>query len=235
MKNVLGRVVDADSADFGWRDFRDLLVRARIQLGGPIVPARDNVRPHLTKPLRTFITASADWLTVFQLLTYALLPHGLRCAADMLYLGGGQASGVPDRLGYVGRRRVLRRVAVGEFSTDEGDQVVGRDVASTNGEAEIARLLLAAGTSPDSKSRLGSEGTPLCAAACWGYTGTVRQLLAHSADPNLHEDTARAALPSTERSTAPIPKLSPSSPQREQPPRGTTDHRRSSSGIQSAR
>ncbi|MFD9604321.1 ankyrin repeat domain-containing protein [Streptomyces sp. NPDC059970] len=69
-------------------------------------------------------------------------------------------------------------------------------MASTNGEAEIARLLLAAGTSPDSESRLGSEGTPLCAAACWGYTGTVRQLLAHSADPNLHEDhgTGRSPL-----------------------------------------
>lgn len=37
---------------FGWRDFRDLIVRARIQLGGPIVLVRDNVRLHLTKPLR---------------------------------------------------------------------------------------------------------------------------------------------------------------------------------------
>ncbi|MFC8262848.1 transposase [Streptomyces sp. NPDC057291] len=56
---------------FGWRDFRDLLVCARIQLGGPIVLVWDNVRIHLTAPLREFIAANADWLTVFQLPTYA--------------------------------------------------------------------------------------------------------------------------------------------------------------------
>ncbi|WP_405690751.1 hypothetical protein [Streptomyces sp. NBC_00057] len=43
--------------DFGRRDFRDLLVRARIQLGGPIVLVWDNVRIHLTAPLRKFIAA----------------------------------------------------------------------------------------------------------------------------------------------------------------------------------
>lgn len=35
---------------FGWRDFRDLLVRARIQVGGPIVVVWDNVR--FTSPSR---------------------------------------------------------------------------------------------------------------------------------------------------------------------------------------
>ncbi|WP_405605333.1 ankyrin repeat domain-containing protein [Streptomyces sp. NBC_01410] len=61
--------------------------------------------------------------------------------------------------------------------------------ASVNGEADIARLLLAAGASPDTESSgLGAEGTPLCAAACWGHTETVRELLAHGADPNLRED-----------------------------------------------
>ncbi|MEI5520369.1 transposase [Streptomyces brasiliscabiei] len=56
---------------FGWRDFRDLLIRARIQLGGPIVLVRDNARLHLAKPLREFIETTADWVTVFQLPTYA--------------------------------------------------------------------------------------------------------------------------------------------------------------------
>ncbi|WP_346768651.1 transposase [Streptomyces sp. DASNCL29] len=56
---------------FGWRGFRDLLVRARAQLGGPIVLVWDNVRIHLTAPLREFIAANADWLTVFQLPSYA--------------------------------------------------------------------------------------------------------------------------------------------------------------------
>ncbi|WP_275462335.1 ankyrin repeat domain-containing protein [Streptomyces noursei] len=62
-------------------------------------------------------------------------------------------------------------------------------LASVQGEAEVARLLLEAGAFPDTESSgLGSEGTPLCAAACWGHIETVRQLLAHGADPNLRED-----------------------------------------------
>ncbi|WP_443048468.1 ankyrin repeat domain-containing protein [Streptomyces sp. HUAS 31] len=62
-------------------------------------------------------------------------------------------------------------------------------LASVQGEAEVARLLMEAGASPDAESRgAGSEGTPLCAAACWGHTETVRELLAHGADPNLRED-----------------------------------------------
>ncbi|MFF8513260.1 transposase [Streptomyces sp. NPDC015492] len=56
---------------FGWRDFRDLIVRARIQLGGPIVLGWDNVRLHLTAGMREFIEVNAAWLTVFQLPTYA--------------------------------------------------------------------------------------------------------------------------------------------------------------------
>lgn len=51
----------------GWRDLRDLLVRAHIQLGGPIVLVWDNLRMHLVEPLREFIADHADWLTVFQL------------------------------------------------------------------------------------------------------------------------------------------------------------------------
>ncbi|KAF5990522.1 transposase [Streptomyces sp. WAC00263] len=47
------------------------MVRAHIQLGGPIVLVWDNVRIHLTAALREFIAADADWLTVFQLPTNA--------------------------------------------------------------------------------------------------------------------------------------------------------------------
>lgn len=56
---------------FGWRDIRGLTVRARIQLGGPIVLIWDNVRLHLTRPLRDLTAANEDWLTVVQLPTYA--------------------------------------------------------------------------------------------------------------------------------------------------------------------
>ncbi|WP_328935951.1 MULTISPECIES: ankyrin repeat domain-containing protein [unclassified Streptomyces] len=61
--------------------------------------------------------------------------------------------------------------------------------AAVNGEAVIVGLLLSSGASPDVESRgVGAEGTALCAAACWGHTGTVRELLAFGADPNLRED-----------------------------------------------
>lgn len=55
----------------GRRDFCRLAVRARIQLGGPIVLVRDNVRLHLTPGMREFIDRNADWLTVFHLPAYA--------------------------------------------------------------------------------------------------------------------------------------------------------------------
>ncbi len=55
----------------GWRDLRDLLVRARIQLGGPIVLVWDNLRMHLVETMRRFIADHADWLTVFQLPSYS--------------------------------------------------------------------------------------------------------------------------------------------------------------------
>lgn len=99
--------------------------------------------------------------------------------------------------------------------------------ASVNGEADIARLLLAAGASPDTESSgLGAEGTPLCAAACWGHTETVRELLAHGADPNLREDHGTGWAPWTGQTTAPIPKLPRSSPQRARPPARAALHSR---------
>ncbi|MET7435985.1 MULTISPECIES: ankyrin repeat domain-containing protein [Streptomyces] len=62
-------------------------------------------------------------------------------------------------------------------------------LAAVQGEADIARMLMEAGAFPDRESSgPGSEGTPLCAAACWGHTETVRELLTHGADPNLRED-----------------------------------------------
>ncbi|MFG2919872.1 transposase [Kitasatospora sp. NPDC048298] len=54
-----------------WQDYRDLLIRAHIQLGGPIVLVWDNLRAHLMPPMQEFIKASKDWLTVFQLPSYA--------------------------------------------------------------------------------------------------------------------------------------------------------------------
>ncbi|MFD4558000.1 ankyrin repeat domain-containing protein [Streptomyces sp. NPDC058469] len=82
---------------------------------------------------------------------------------------------------------VLRAGADPERADSEGTTPLY--AASVNGRASIAGLLLSAGASPDTESGgIGAEGTPLCAAACWGHADTVRELLAHGADPNLRED-----------------------------------------------
>nr|WSX54155.1 transposase [Streptomyces sp. NBC_00974] len=56
---------------FTWRDYRDLIVRAHIQLGAPVVLVWDNLRAHLMPQMRAFIEANADWLTVFQFPSYS--------------------------------------------------------------------------------------------------------------------------------------------------------------------
>ncbi|MGW1209163.1 ankyrin repeat domain-containing protein [Streptomyces sp. NPDC002499] len=99
-------------------------------------------------------------------------------------------------------RRLFNAIPVGDTTAVKAALRAGADpeqvdgegttplyAASVQGQAEIARLLLAAGASPDIESSgIGAEGTPLCAAACWGHTETVRELLAYGADPNARED-----------------------------------------------
>jgi len=61
--------------------------------------------------------------------------------------------------------------------------------AAVAGDAGLVELLLRAGADANLLSAgPGGEGTPLCAAACWGYVDVVRSLLAHGADPNQAED-----------------------------------------------
>ncbi|MET8676065.1 transposase [Streptomyces sp. NPDC004647] len=55
---------------FAWTDYRDLLTVAHQQLGGPIVLIWDNLNTHLTSGMREFV-AARDWLTVYQLPSYA--------------------------------------------------------------------------------------------------------------------------------------------------------------------
>ncbi|MBA4867379.1 transposase, partial [Streptomyces sp. PSKA54] len=55
---------------FAWTDYRDLVVRAHIQLGGPIVLVWDNLNTHLAAGMKKF-AAEHDWLTVFQFPSYA--------------------------------------------------------------------------------------------------------------------------------------------------------------------
>lgn len=55
---------------FSWRDYRDLLIAAHQQLGGPIVLVRDNLNTRLTAGMRRYI-ADRDRLIVLQLPPYA--------------------------------------------------------------------------------------------------------------------------------------------------------------------
>jgi transposase len=55
---------------FAWSDYRDLLIAAHRQLGGPIVLIWDNLNTHLAAGMCAF-TAAQNWLTVIQLPAYA--------------------------------------------------------------------------------------------------------------------------------------------------------------------
>ncbi|MEV4928094.1 transposase, partial [Streptomyces roseoverticillatus] len=55
---------------FTWQDYRDLIVRAHIQLKGPIVPIWDNLNVHRSTGIREY-AAGHDWLTIVQLPTYS--------------------------------------------------------------------------------------------------------------------------------------------------------------------
>ncbi len=55
---------------FAWQDYRDLLVRAHVQLGAPITVVWDNLNTHRTAGLRDY-AADHDWLTIVQLPSYS--------------------------------------------------------------------------------------------------------------------------------------------------------------------
>ncbi|GAA3084721.1 hypothetical protein GCM10020000_83930 [Streptomyces olivoverticillatus] len=62
---------------FSWRDYRDLLIAAHQQLGGPIVLVWDNLNVHKAAGLREF-AATRDWLTIYYLPPYAPRPQPRR-------------------------------------------------------------------------------------------------------------------------------------------------------------
>lgn len=55
---------------FSWRHYRDLLIAAHQQVGGPIVPVWDNLNIHKAADLREWAGAR-DWLTTYHLPPYA--------------------------------------------------------------------------------------------------------------------------------------------------------------------
>ncbi|MEU0113431.1 transposase [Streptomyces bobili] len=55
---------------FSWQDYRALLVRAHIQLGGPIVVVGDNLDTHPAAGLKRY-EAEREWFTTVRLPPYA--------------------------------------------------------------------------------------------------------------------------------------------------------------------
>ncbi|MFI1539748.1 transposase [Streptomyces anandii] len=58
------------SKSYTWQDCCDLLVRAHLRLGAPIVVVRDNPNTHRAAGMRKY-AAGHDWLTVIQLPSYS--------------------------------------------------------------------------------------------------------------------------------------------------------------------
>ncbi|MFB6784517.1 transposase [Streptomyces sp. NPDC056352] len=74
---------------FTWTEYRDLLIAAHQQLGGPIVLIWDNLNVHKDHRMRAFIDAT-DWITVYYLPPYApdLNPVEVSRAGDGLHVWG---------------------------------------------------------------------------------------------------------------------------------------------------
>ncbi|WP_444544898.1 IS630 family transposase [Streptomyces camponoticapitis] len=94
---------------FGWKDYRGLIVRAHIQLGGPIVLVWDNLRMHLVAPLREFFAANTAWLTVFQLPAYAPDLNPQECVWSLVKRDIGNLAAVDlSQITRVVKRRLKR-------------------------------------------------------------------------------------------------------------------------------
>ncbi|WP_420082048.1 IS630 family transposase (plasmid) [Streptomyces sp. JL4002] len=94
---------------FSWKDYRDLLVRAHIQLGGPIVVVWDNLNTHLAAGLKRY-EAEHDWLTTVRLPAYAPDLNPVEAVWSLVRRAmANTAFDTPDDLDRV-LRRELRRI-----------------------------------------------------------------------------------------------------------------------------
>ncbi|WP_422664397.1 IS630 family transposase [Streptomyces mirabilis] len=90
---------------FAWQDYRDLLVRAHLQLGAPIVVVWDNLNTHRAAGMRKY-AADHEWLTIIQLPSYSPDLNPVEGIWSLLRRGpmGNTAFTDPDHL-----TRTLRR------------------------------------------------------------------------------------------------------------------------------
>lgn len=80
---------------------------------------------------------------------------------------------------------LLGRGASPDATTDGTTAVYA---AALRDDPRTVRILLESGADPDLEGGAGSDGTPLCGAASWGFLGVVEELLKNGADPNRRED-----------------------------------------------
>ncbi|MEV6106422.1 ankyrin repeat domain-containing protein [Streptomyces sp. NPDC051940] len=66
--------------------------------------------------------------------------------------------------------------------------------AAVEGRSDLVRVLLRHGADPDAPGPQDEDGLPLCAAACWGHTEAVAELITAGADVNLREWDGNTAL-----------------------------------------
>ncbi|WP_433916361.1 IS630 family transposase [Streptomyces sp. NBC_01744] len=96
---------------FSWQDYRDLLVRAHIQLGGPIVVVWDNLNTHLAAGLKRY-EAENDWLTTIRLPPYAPDLNPVEAVWSLVRRAtANTAFDTPDDLDRT-LRRELRRIQI---------------------------------------------------------------------------------------------------------------------------
>lgn len=94
---------------FSWKDYRDLLVRARAQLDGPIVVVWDNLNTHLAAGLKRY-EAEHDWLTTIRLPPYAPDLNPVESVWSLVRRAmANTAFDTPDDLDRI-LRRELRRI-----------------------------------------------------------------------------------------------------------------------------
>ncbi len=94
---------------FSRQDYRDLLVRAHIQLGGPIVVVWDILNTHLAAGLKRY-EAEHDWLTTVRLPPYAPDLNPVEAVRSLVRgTMANTAFATPDDLDHT-LRRELRRI-----------------------------------------------------------------------------------------------------------------------------
>ncbi len=148
-----------------WQDYRDLLVRAHLQLGAPIVVVWDNSNTHRAAGMRKY-AADHDWLTIVRLPSYSPDLNPVEGVWSLLPLGW--TANTPDPAARPPTRRRIGHPArpLNDRGATTGEQRPGSNVGGT------FRLTDPAARGGDGRPRRGLRGRR-----------AARALLGRRADP----------------------------------------------------